>query len=73
MHVWVPYAQWTQLVNEGPTQALYLAKGLADATVSFIFHFHGEQPTQLALYFVGMFVETSYTGVEVLLWAIRKN
>lgn len=70
---WVPYAQSTQLVNEGPTQALCFAKGLADATVPFFFHSCGKQPTQLALYFVGMFADTSYTGVQVLLWAVRKN
>lgn len=59
------------MLNEGPTPSLLLAKGLSGATVSFIFH--GEQPTQLALYFIGKFVETSYTGVKVLLWDIRKN
>jgi len=41
--------------------------------LSFIFHSQREQSTQLALHFVGKFVETSYTGVQVLLWAIRED
>lgn len=69
MPVRVPYAQWSQLLNQGPTQALHLAKGLA----GFHLQSQAEQSTQLALHFIGKFVKTSYTGVQVLLRAIRKN
>lgn len=53
--------------------ALHLAKELPGMAVSSVLQPHGEQPTRLALHFIGMFVETSDTGVQVLLWAIRKH
>lgn len=53
--------------------ALHLAKELPGMAGSSVLQPRGEQPTHLALHFIGMFVETSDTGVQVLLWAIRKH
>lgn len=41
--------------------------------LAFILQSQTEQSIQLALHFIGKFVKTSYTGVQVLLRAIRKN
>lgn len=69
MCVCVLYTQWTQLSVVNLTR-LY---NLLEDCPSFISHSQREQSTQLALHFIGKFVETSYTGVQVLLWAGRKN
>lgn len=72
MRVWVLDTQWIQWMRVPHRLYTLLRDWLMQLCLS-ILHSLGKQPTQLALYFIGMFMETSYTGVQVLLWATRKS